>query len=61
MSNETIPGFDYTTHKPVAHTRQEWRNLYPPWTHTRRVENGETFYSHLKGALAAEVYANIPA
>lgn len=62
MSREKpVDGFDYVTGKPVSMLPQHWRGKYPPSTHTRRVENGETFFSRKAGKIEAEAYANVPA
>lgn len=62
MSRASAPvkGFDYVLGQPVERTPDSWRKAYPASQYTRRVENGETFYSVKRGPIAAEAYANIP-
>jgi hypothetical protein len=63
-----VEGFDYVAGVKVSKTPSEWRAAYPAPTYSRRVENGETFYSALvtpkdeppSWRLRAEAYANIP-
>lgn len=56
-----IEGFDYVAQRPVAMTRADWQEKYPPAIYQRRVVDGETFYDRIGGACAAEAYENIPA
>lgn len=58
--SRVIDGFDYVAQQRVSMTRAEWQEKYPPSIYTRRVEDGETFYSRVGGSIAAEAYSNIP-
>lgn len=55
-----VPGFHYTRKgEDVSRTPREWQQLFS--THTRRVENGETFFtSRTTRRLEYEAYAVIP-
>lgn len=57
----SVPGFDYTTGKDVAHTPKEWRQRYPAATFRRVAEGGETaYYRRQGGGRVAEAYAVVP-
>lgn len=60
MSRVQVEGFDYVMQQRIVLMRDQWQAMYPPTTHRRRVENGETFYHRIGGRLEAEAYANIP-
>jgi hypothetical protein len=64
-----VPGFDYTTGKPVSMTAAEWREKYKGVVRLTTGANGETWYkarSHVHGMgkqpgqILAEAYAIIP-
>lgn len=58
--DKQVQGFHYTRKgEAVSRTPAQWRQLFS--THTRRVENGETFFtSKTTKRLEYEAYAVIP-
>lgn len=59
-SEKQIPEFHYSPKgEQLLRTPAQWRQLFS--THTRRVENGETFFTNQKTKLIEyEAYAIIP-
>lgn len=64
MRRKLIPGYDYTTQKPIEASRTEWQQRIAAAIKAggrRRFEKGETYIHGRDALLIAEIYANVRA